>query len=175
MKGRKPKPIEQRIRDGNPSNHPLPEPLLVAGRPEVSELARPPRYLPKEGRDYWRSTVARLVDIGMIDRVDRPALEILATAYARWRQAAALLASGEIVILGGHDQPKQHPAIRIERDAATLYMRTAEHFGVTPIARSRLGLAEIHRRSLEAEMTSALAGDAVDAEVVDDDVGLPGV
>ena len=174
MKGRKPKPIEDRIRDGNPHNHPLPEPLLIGGRPQVGELSRPPRHLPKEGRDYWRTTVARLVDIGMIDRVDRPALEMLATAYARWRQAGKLLADGDLLEFGARGQLKQNPAVRVERDAATVYMRIAEHFGVTPIARSRLGLAEIHRRSLEAEMATALAGEAIDAEVVDDDVGLPG-
>lgn len=174
MKGRKPKPIEERIRDGNQSHRPLPEPLLIAGRPLPGELARPPRHLPKEGRDYWRETVARLVDIGMIDRVDRPALEMLATAYARWRQAGKLLMTADLLELGARGQLKQNPAIRIERDAATVYMRIAEHFGVTPIARSRLGLAEVHRRSLEAEMSGALAGEAIDADVVDEDVGLPG-
>ena len=174
MKGRKPKPIEERIRAGNPGHRALPEPLMIAGRPELAEMMRAPRYLPKEGRDYWRSTVTRLVEIGMIDRVDRAALEMLATSYARWRQAVAMLADQDLLVLGARAQLKQHPAIRIERDAATLYMRTAEHFGVTPIARSRLGLAEVHRRSLEAEMASALEVEPIDAVLVED-VELPGV
>lgn len=138
-------------------------------------MIRPPRYLPKEGREYWRETVARLVEIGMIDRVDRAALEMLATAYARWRQAGKVLMDADLFELGDRGQHKLNPAVRMERDMATLYLRTAEHFGVTPIARSRLGLAEVHRRSLEVEMASALEAEAIDGEVVDDDVGLPGV
>jgi hypothetical protein len=55
-------------------------------------------------------------------------------------------------------------------------MKTAEQFGLSPMARTRLGLAELHRRSLHNEMERALgAPDIVDGEAVSDvDVGLPG-
>ena len=95
----------------------------------------------------------------MIDRVDRPALEMLATAYSAGARPASCWPTATCSSSGARGQLKQNPAVRVERDAATVYMRIAEHFGVTPIARSRLGLAEIHRRSLEAEMATALAGE----------------
>jgi len=77
---------------------------------------------------------------------------------------------------GSRGQPREHPAVRIERDATVLYLRAAEQFGLTPVARTRLGLAELHRRSLHAEMDRALNDEpAIDGEAVDDgDVGLPG-
>ena len=67
--------------------------------------------------------------------------------------------------------------MKIEREAHGLYLKTAEQFGLTPMARTRLGLAELHRRSLHAEMTEALGGaDILDGQALDDDVdvGLPG-
>jgi len=42
VKGYPPTPVEARIREGNPRKHPIPEPLLVAGRPEGHELDEPP-------------------------------------------------------------------------------------------------------------------------------------
>jgi P27 family predicted phage terminase small subunit len=177
VRGPKPKPVEQRRLEGRDvSKRPMPEPLLVAGRPE-HELDKPPAGLPLEAKRYWRKTVARLVEVGMIDLVDEAALRMLSIQYARWLKAGEAIAEEGMFTVGSRGQPKEHPAVRVEREATVLYLRTAEQFGLTPMARTRLGLAELHRRSLHAEMDRALdAGPVVDGEVVDgdDDVGLPG-
>jgi P27 family predicted phage terminase small subunit len=177
MRGPKPKPVEQRRLEGGSdvSHRAIPEPMLVAGRPD-RELDEPPRDLAPAARRYWRKTIRRLVEVGMIDLVDEAALRMLASQYARWEAASRTVNKEGIVSTGYMGQPVQHPAVRIERDATVLYLRTAEQFGLTPMARTRLGLAELHRRSLHAEMDRALdAGPIVDGEVVDgDDIGLPG-
>src|SRR4051794_28305836 len=90
--GRKPTPVEQRKLEGNPGHRPLPEPLLIAGRPHLHELMEPPPHLPVEAHAFWTETVAHLVDCGLVDRVDAAALDQLATAYARWRQAGQVIA-----------------------------------------------------------------------------------
>jgi P27 family predicted phage terminase small subunit len=112
----------------------------------------------------------------MIDLVDEAALRMLSSQYARWEAASKTVNEEGVISKGYMGQPVQHPAVRIERDATVLYLRAAEQFGLTPMARTRLGLAELHRRSLHAEMDRALdAGPVVEGEVVDgDDVGLPG-
>ena len=178
MRGRKPKPVEQRRLEGGMevSHHPEPEVMLVAGRP-AGELDLPPQELPHDAQEYWTATVTRLVDAGMIDLVDDAALRMLSVQYARWRQAGRVVAQDGHFALGSIGQLREHPAVKIEREAHGLYLKTAEQFGLTPMARTRLGLAELHRRSLHAEMTDALGGaDILDGEAVEDgdDVALPG-
>lgn len=178
MRGRKPKPVEQRRLEGgrDVSHRSTPEPLLVAGRP-AHEFDDPPADLPLDGREFWRTTVSRLIDVGMLDLVDEVALRMLSTQYARWVQAGRVVAIDGHFVRGSVGQLREHPAIRIEREAHASYLKTAEQFGLTPMARTRLGLAELHRRSLHNEMDRALGtDDAIDGEADydDDDIGLPG-
>jgi P27 family predicted phage terminase small subunit len=176
MRGRKPKPVEQRRLEGgrDVSHRASPEALLVAGRPS-HEFDEPPADLPHDGREFWRTVVSRLIEVGMLDLVDEVALRMLATQYARWVQAGRVVAVDGHFVRGSVGQLREHPAIRIEREAHGLYVKTAEQFGLTPMARTRLGLADLHRRSLAKEMESALGEpDVIEGEAVDDDVGLPG-
>ena len=176
MRGRKPKPVEQRRLEGgrDVSHRASPEALLVAGRP-AHEFDEPPADLPRDGKDFWRTVVARLIDVGMLDLVDEVALRMLATQYARWCQAARVVAVDGHFTRGSVGQLREHPAIRIEREAHGLYVKTAEQFGLTPMARTRLGLADLHRRSLAKEMEGALGEpDIIEADAVDADIGLPG-
>jgi P27 family predicted phage terminase small subunit len=164
--------------EGGEVNHrPSPEPLTIAGR--AIDMIEPPKWLAKDAKAYWRETVAKLIDVGMIDLVDAAALEVLASSYARWRQAGRTVNRVGLLVPGRQGGMVLNPAVRAERDAATLHLKVAEHFGLTALARARLGLAEVHRRSLQGEMDRALDGGTVDgeAEVVEDgdeDVGLPG-
>lgn len=150
------------------------EPVLVAGRPE-DEFDQPPDDLPHDAQHFWRDTVSRLVEVGMLDLVDSAALRMLATQYARWRQAGRVVAADGHFARGSVGQLREHPALKIEREAHVLYLKTAEQFGLTPMARTRLGLAELHRRSLHSEMEHALGGaDVIDGEAVLDGDALPG-
>ena len=176
MRGRKPKPVEQRRLEGgrDVSHRTVAEPMLVAGRP-MHEFDEPPADLPLDGREFWQVTVSRLIDVGMLDLVDEVALRMLATQYARWCQAGRVVAIDGHFVRGSVGQLREHPAIKIEREAHGLYVKTAEQFGLTPMARTRLGLAELHRRSLHSEMDRALGSDdVIDGEADDDDIGLPG-
>ena len=133
--------------------------------------------MPKDARQFWETSVVRLVEVGIVDRVDVPALEMLAVQYARWRQAGRSVARKGLFAVGSRGQPRESPAVKVEREAHMVFLRTAEHFALTPVARARLGLAEVHRRSLEAEMSSTLDRDVVDGDVIDDDgdAGVPGL
>jgi P27 family predicted phage terminase small subunit len=156
MRGRKPTPIEQRVREGNPQHRPLPEPVIVGGRPVPADLAEPPADLPQDAQDFWCDSVVRLVEVGLIDWVDVPVLEMLATQYARVKQSRRVIAEDGHFALGSVGQIREHPALKIERESMAAFLRLAEQYGLTPVARTRLGLAELHRRSLEQEMVSAL-------------------
>lgn len=130
--------------------------VLIAGRPTPSELAEPPAHLPDAAKAFWRETVLQLVEIGMVDRVDIPALEMLSVQYARICSIREVIDEVGFFARGSTGQITEHPALKIEREATALFLKLAEHYGLTPIARARLGLAEVHRRSLAAELDGAL-------------------
>lgn len=151
-----PKPREQRIMEGNPGRRPLPEPVLVSGRPVPGELTEPPAHLPADAKEFWSDSVQRLASVGIIDRVDVPALEQLATQYARIRQAQRVIAEDGHFTRGSVGQLREHPALKIEREATTMFLKLADQFALTPVARTRLGLAQLHGRALQQELSEGL-------------------
>ena len=180
MRGRKPVPVEQRRLEGQDVSHrPLPQAVLVGGRPDALER---PKGLPREAWPFWEESVGQLVDAGIADKVDLPALTMLATIYARAIQARKAIAKDGILAFGSSGQVVEHPAVKIERNSIKLFLTAAEQYGIGPVARTRLGLADLNRRSMAAELERQLEGgesepstDIPDADVVeDDDVGLPG-
>jgi P27 family predicted phage terminase small subunit len=181
-RGRPPKPVEQRRLEGGStvSHRPVPEPLLVSGRPDLERFRDPPAHLPKDAKEFWGETIQRLTEVGIIDLVDAISLEMLAIQYARSRQAGRVVAVEGHFAPGAAGQIKEHPALKIERDAMTMFLRFASEFALTPVARTRLGLAELSRRAMQHEIEKDLDGPQADAdataeEVDDDDVGLPGL
>src|SRR4051794_25876321 len=152
MRGRRPKPREQRVMEGMAGHRPLPETVLVSGRPSRGEWDEPPAHLPEDARRFWGETVSRLVDVGLVDRVDVPLLEMLATQYARAHAARRVIAEVGYFTKGSRGQLTEHPAVRIEREATQLFSRLAEQFAIGAVSRSRLGLAELHARGLKAAL-----------------------
>jgi P27 family predicted phage terminase small subunit len=160
---RQPKPIEQRLKEGvsasgrsDVSHRQVPRPVMIAGRPDVDELAEPPDYLPADAKALWRRDVQRLVEVGIVDRVDRGGLEAMCTCYARALQAGRVIKAEGLFAAGGHGQIRAHPAVAIEQQSWMMFFRFANDYALTPVARTRLGLAEVGRRSLTAELEDKL-------------------
>lgn len=140
--GRKPKPRAIREREGNPGKRPLPEPVVVGGAP--AEPMTPPAHLEDEAKDFWSEAITVLERLGILDTIDSPALEAMATAYARMRQAQREVQEVGLTTYGANGQLVEHPAVKVERYSAKLFLQYAEHFALTPVARTRLGLAQVH-------------------------------
>jgi P27 family predicted phage terminase small subunit len=172
-------------RNGAVSHRPQPEIVQVGGRATPEELAEPPEHLPADAKDYWRRDVQKLIDVGIVDRVDIGGLEALCIAYARATQAGRVVKSEGLLTQGSIGQLREHPAVRIERDAWNMYQRLAEQYGITPLGRTRLGLADLSRRSMAADLAERLgkpqfervpaqngqsgsSGQVVDGTVIDD-------
>lgn len=165
--GRKPKPVEQRRKEGNPGKRPMPEPVVVGGRP--STLPDPPAHMPEDAKEAWRKIVPTLSNIGILDNVDEMALEAMCTQFARARQAGRVIGKKGPLARGSQGQVVEHPAMASERAAHKLFLQFAEHYALTPVARTRLGLAELQRKTLSQELTESLDVDleeVTDAEVV---------
>lgn len=173
-RGRPPKPLEQRVAEGNPGKRPLPAPVLVGGRPTPEEFSQPPADIPEDGRQWWMKNVPRLVELGIIDRIDETVLEQLAVLYSRIKQARRVIREDGHFAKGSTGQLVKHPALSIEESSTKLFMQLAEQYALTPTARTRLGLAELNRQTAARELLAELQGDDGEelediGEVVDDD------
>jgi P27 family predicted phage terminase small subunit len=155
MRGRKPKPIEQRIQEGNPGRRPLPQPVQL-DRKNLEEMREPPEALDPAAKEFWRFAVDRLIEADVLDRVDAPALEMLATAYARVGHARDAIKKYGHFTRGSNGQVKEHPAVKLERESVALFLKLAEQYALTPVARTRLGLAQLQGRSMLNEMNDRL-------------------
>lgn len=143
--------MEQRRREGNPGKRPLPEPVLAAGR--IAPAA--PESLPTAARAVWTTIVPTLDRVGLLDGIDALALEGLCVLVARAREAREIL-DRDGVLLQHNGRVSVHPAFRVERDAWQAFLRFAEQYALTPVARTRLGLAELQRRSLADELEAQI-------------------
>jgi len=170
--GPTPKPIEVIEREGNPGKRPLPEPMLVSGRPDPQDaMLECPADLPAAGKEAWETIVPQLAEVGLLDRVDRMMLKAMCLTWARAMQAGKVInAQGHLV--RGVAGLKEHPSLKTERDSLRLFSSFAEQFALTPVARTRLGMAEFQRRSLQKEFETSLGSadltPIMDAEVVEE-------
>lgn len=157
MRGRKPKPVEIRELEGGStvSHRPLPQPVLVQGRP-LEPLA-PPERLTEAQAAIWNDVVDTLFEAGILDRADGFMLEALVVNVDRAREASRMIEEYGAVAVTAKGVPCVSPWIRIERDAWNTVAKVAEHFGLTPLARTRLGLAVLQGRSLQAELSERLS------------------
>jgi phage terminase small subunit len=116
--GQNRKPTAIKLLEGNPGKRPLPErePTPTVGTP------RPPKWLRKEARGYWRAAVKSLQDMGVLTMVDGPALARLAEA-----EAACV------------DAQRNHPEDwkRI-MELAKFHAQLMQQFGLTPASRGRV-------------------------------------
>lgn len=137
MRGRKPKPTQLKVLEGNPGKRPLnaaePQP-----RPERPTC---PRWLLPEAKREWRRIVPELARLGLLTIVDRAALAAYCQAYARWRQAEEELARLKNTVMAtpsGYVQ--QLPQVTISQKERQLMKAFLTEFGLTPASRTRLSV-----------------------------------
>ena len=148
MRGRKPKPVEQRIREGNPGKRPLPEPIKLRG---ASALEKPDD-LPARAAGLWDELVPVLEQAGLLNRIDEAALTALCLQWQRACDARTVVEQEGLVAIGSHGQLIEHPMLAAERAAHQLLLRYAEQYGITPVARARIALVARQMTSMADEL-----------------------
>jgi len=153
--GRPPKPPHLKLGNANGPKEKIPEAITIGGRPD--RLPQPPDYLNEDGKRFWEIAVPALHDLNVLDIVDRPTLEMAATAYERFHQARRVLQVHGVLTRRPSGEIVPHPAVRIEREAQATFLRFAEQFGLTASARARLGIAilqgqEMLSKAMETEL-----------------------
>jgi P27 family predicted phage terminase small subunit len=151
-RGRKPDPTRARRGTGHRAKSPAkvkparePAALLLAdaqGPPEPpAELEHPHAIA------VWKAVVAELYPRGLRP-VDLISIGMLARQAALAHDAAAYVEGEGLMVRGERGGMIANPAVRVERDAANLYLRFAERFGLDVASRMRLGLMQLTGQTL---------------------------
>jgi P27 family predicted phage terminase small subunit len=146
MSGPPPSPSYLKLLPDNPGKRripPEPTPEIEAACPD------PPVFLPEFAKEEWHRVAPGLHATRLLSTLDIMPLSAYCVAYAQWRTAVELLArmaqsnpvtSGLLIKTAAGD-PRRNPIIKVARDAAADMLRFAGEFGLTPVARARLGAA----------------------------------
>lgn len=143
--GRPPKPIEQKRLEGNLGKRKLPEPVAILPV-QGDAIPKPPRSLQRPGRDVWK----RLWSIGrawLSDQTNYDIMVRLCEAHNEREDLRKIIADEGYTVRGAMGGIVANPVVNQLRQLETLMTRWEGECGFTPIARSRLGLAEVRRVS----------------------------
>ncbi len=148
--GRRPRPTALKILEGNPGKRKLGrgEPVLPAAVPPC------PKHIRGFARAAWQRIGAQLARMHVATHVDQDALELLVSAYADYRTAAAVIArrgrtytittaSGRVV--------RPRPEVAIAQDAWRRVRLMLLEFGLTPAARTRVEIEPPAEQDGDAE------------------------
>jgi len=145
--------LEVKIAEGNPGKRPLPEPVTPS---PLREAPEPPDHLNEDGQRFWNEAIPSLHSLGLLDKVDGPALEMAAVAYQRFHEARRVINRQGVTARGSVNQIVEHPLLATERKAQATFLRFAEQYGLTSAARARLGIAMLQGESLAKSLSSEL-------------------
>lgn len=134
MKGRKPKPIAQRRREGNAGKRRLPAEIEIP----VSAGLEVPEGLPPEAERLWREIVPPLEQAGILHPVDRAALQAMCVQWSVAEMARLVLKAEGHWALGSTGQLVPHPAVAVMGQAHDKFRSFAEQFGASAAARARI-------------------------------------
>lgn len=146
MVGRKPKPIELKVIHGGRYK----EQELRAKIPRPRRvLPRCPEYLTGEAAACWKRTANDLYDAGLLTSVDRDALALYCTAFARWRKAEDIVQKAHEVLKTKDERDEegnlikpggmyQNPWFAVANRAHEQMTKLQAEFGMTPSSRTRV-------------------------------------
>jgi P27 family predicted phage terminase small subunit len=142
VRGRKPTPTHLKLIRGNPGKR-----RIVADqfRP-VAAVPTCPRHLKGEARKEWRRITALLDGCSLIAEVDRGALSMLCTAWARYVNAEEMIEKANeqapgsygLFVKSPNGMAIQSPWLAVSNRAMDMYRTWCAEFGITPAQRTRI-------------------------------------
>ena len=139
MRGRKPTPGPLKIAAGGRAKARSREPQARG------PIGTAPKWLDRLAKIEWRRIIKALGDTGVLTAADRATLAAYCQAYARWKQAEALVNADGLVIrqqYADRDLLVRNPATAILNESRQAVLRFAAELGLTPIARARIRTPE---------------------------------
>lgn len=158
MRGRKPKP-----KAGTLANTPM------AGLP------RCPAHLNEAARKEWRRLATPLHEAGILTLADRAALAAYCQSYAHWVEAEEQLRKTPALLKSPSGYVQQSPWLSVANKQLELMGRYMSELGLTPSARTRLGLEDagpVHDPVTKIEFVTMFRDD--DGNLVERPVNMSG-
>ena len=137
MKGRKPKPTELKLIDGNPGHRPIP-----AGAPVPTAVPDCPAFLPPEAKAEWARFTQELETMGLVTLLDRSTLASYCEDFALWVEAMGHVRARGLVVKTTRGNPIQNPYLAIANAAKERMLKVLELFGGSASARTRIKALE---------------------------------
>ncbi len=139
MKGRKPKPTNLHVLNGNPSKLDLeekirtePKPLLIA--PEC------PKELSPKAKEIWNRFYPEMERMGILAYNDEMSFAGLCQNYAIYLETEKFLEENGRVVRTRGGAIKARPEVAISNNALNFVKAFATEFGLTPSSRGRINL-----------------------------------
>jgi P27 family predicted phage terminase small subunit len=133
-KGRKPKPAELRVLQGNPGHRPIPD---VPKSAPIDGKFPPPDWMDAEAKKEWRKIVKAYEKVEMITETDLQLLTAWCTAVSQFIDS-----NKKLIKLKG--KLEDLPLMRVYRialnEARTAMLAIAARFGFSPVDRMKLAL-----------------------------------
>lgn len=151
MAGRKAKPVDAILAEGNKSNLTKAE---IEARREAEEKLKPatdkircPTWLDKTGKRTWRAIVKELIEIDLMTNVDVYSLALACDAYSKYIEATKAIDEEGLTIgytnAGGNTNIVANPNIAIAQKYGQQFKSYLSEFGLSPAARARLALHQL--------------------------------
>ena len=106
------------------------------GRPDA------PEWLDEEERDEWDRATADLEAMGLLHRCDRALLVAWVEAWGEFVGAVKSLRTTPRVSVAQSGAEYQNPMVGIKNQASKRMQTIATQFGLSPVARTRIQVAE---------------------------------
>lgn len=133
--GRKPKPTELKVLQGNPGKRPV---RKVRKAPTLQRTPSPPDWLTEIGRAEWKRVGKLLSKLQVLTDADLSALAAYCDAYSRWRSARQMIEEQGLTTETGAGNLKAHPATVVVHQAITEMRQFMNELGLTPSSRTRV-------------------------------------
>ena len=134
IRGRKPKPTNLKILEGNPGKRPLPTNEV---KPK-HKAPRCPQWLEDDAKKEWKRMGKILEQMGILTEMDLTAFAGYCQAYARWKEAEEFLSKHGSIIKTPNGYLQQVPQVSISQTNLKIMLKFCEQFVLTPSARNRL-------------------------------------
>jgi P27 family predicted phage terminase small subunit len=134
QRGRKPKPTELKVLEGNPGKR-----TLNKNEPRPDKKApRCPSWLEDEAKKEWKRMGKVLEQMGLLTDMDMAAFAGYCQAFARWKEAEEFLTQHGTIVRTPNGYLQQVPQVSIAQTNLKIMLKFCEQFGLTPSARSRI-------------------------------------
>lgn len=133
-KGRKPKPTNLKVLEGNPGKRALNkrEPAPKAKLPTC------PKWLEPEAKKEWTRMGKKLLNLGVLSEIDTAAFAGYCQAFARWKEAEEFISLHGTIFKTPSGYIQQVPQVAIAKSYLKIMQGFCSEFGLTPSSRSRV-------------------------------------